>query len=259
VGSPEDSVTRGDLFGPTEHRASHALVVSEDDWNDLGIDVVAVPCAPGRGEGSLIRPVIGTLPTAHDAPVPLHARCDLIRAVPREALGERVRCGLYSDWQALIADALGTLIGLGHRLGSRRPSTGPRTGQWWPRQGQVTYGPSYDGERKMVATVTEDDWNVAHDRSLAIRLTSRARGRSRSWYVPLQGGWLATPDVAAYLYSQLDQRGRPPVAAITADQFDVLTSRLVELWGLRPPNPLQYGWFRRGGESVLPPIDPGLQ
>lgn len=184
-------------FTKTGAAAAFVLVLSENDYNAVTRDVVIVPIFADEAMGEN-NAVVRVSPTHI-------AHCTRVTTVLQENL-ELARGGIPCPPQVLARIKRGICAYLSlQRLVERTPAPPVDTtrDRWWPRQSAVYYAPldAPDGERKLFAVMSEDDWNSRPGSrySTGAKLTSKGRPPEH-WRAPLEIPVPGGVVVAGHLY-----------------------------------------------------------
>lgn len=184
-------------FTKTGAAAAFVLVLSESDYNAVTRDVVIVPILADAAmpeSDAVVR--ISATHIAH---------CTRITTVLQEDLDLTQR-GVPCPAQVLgrIKRGVRGYLSL-QRLIDQGPALAVETTRdtWWPRQGAVHYAPleALDGERKLFAVMSEDDWNSrpGSRHSTGAKLTSKSKSPEH-WRAPLEVPVSGGVAVAGHLY-----------------------------------------------------------
>jgi mRNA-degrading endonuclease toxin of MazEF toxin-antitoxin module len=195
--------------------ATHALVLSEDDWNDWADDCVIVPIypSPGRRAAPPLR-IATEWGTADCTRVFSTASSRLTAAagVATPRVLARIRAGVRSFLcvNALLAAS---------------PSPSPSTAQWYPEWTHIYYSDiPVGGQVKMHAVLSDNAWNSQMDHVSAARLTSKSKRSRVRWEVPVGGGPVVVGDLHVFAKRHLVEkppRHPRPTRLTTAEMIDM--------------------------------------
>lgn len=173
-------------------RAEAFLVLSEDDWNAIFPDVVAVPVWQiADASPNDLRVAIGPK---------RFCECTRVSSIGTGALlGPAVGSAAPGVMTAVEAGVRAYLcIPQLLARGPCTPASGPRTASsWWPGQGEVRYtSPPIAGKHKLHSPLTEDAWNEVAPHWTTVRLTSvTGKKKRKRWEVPVTGGCVVSGDL----------------------------------------------------------------
>lgn len=210
-------------------RASHLLVLTEDDWNAQMQDSVIAPLYRAT-----LAPSKVVVPVGED----LVALCTRVQSVPHDFVGNAVgRC----PPDAWVRVRVGVRVYLDiDRRSKRAPAPDPVTERehWWPRQRAIHFAenPHIGPRDKLYAVISDDDWNSAHATryAAAVRLTSRTKERRLRWEVAVAGSWIVTGDLYSIAHARFEQtpprgdyprRMTPEESAAVADRQKIALNR----------------------------------
>jgi hypothetical protein len=200
------SLRRGVVYqsGVPGGRAQLLLALSEQDWNDVIPDGIAVPIFD-RGEGqqpSLMLVAMGET---------LFADCTKVQTVLDEFWGAPVGPCPTATLQHVEVGVRAFLTLDELKAGRPAAPAGTGAADWWPTQGLVRYvEPPINGQRKMHGVISEDAWNVISPSWTTLRLTSHSKGWRSRWRVPVTGGFVVSGDLFATPRGGMDSK--PPRA-----------------------------------------------
>lgn len=216
------SLERGDIHRNLAPNASapRLLVLSENDWNRVIADAVAVPIfrrRAGQSPSPMLVHIEGRL----------FADCTTIQTVPGRFWGPRA--GACDATQvAAVEHGVRSFLRLDQLEQGRASAAAhapPGTADWWPAQGLVRYvDPPINGQRKMHAVLSEDAWNEIGTHWTTTRLTSGSKGRRGRWQVPVAGVYVVAGDLAATPRGAMDPatpRAPRPAHLSTRELSDV--------------------------------------
>jgi mRNA-degrading endonuclease toxin of MazEF toxin-antitoxin module len=207
--------------------ATHAVVITEDAWNERMGDSVVVPLYqwPHAAPSLVLVDVHG-----------LRANCTRVQSMAHDFIGVRASSCPPEAWTR-IRLGVRVFLDLDRRIsqGPTREPTSPRTG-WWPRQDDVHFArnPAAPTQDKLYAAISDDDWNSHHASThvAAVRLTSRTKPQRRRWEVPVQGGYVVSGDVYAVPLGHFEQtapRAPYPTSLTGAESAAIATRQKVTL------------------------------
>lgn len=184
--------------------AEEFLVLTEDEWNDVMRDSVAVPVfreEPVRTSAVRVQVDEG-----------LVADCTRVSSVAHRFIGRPLRrCAL----EALTRVRAGVRLFLDIDRRVKRATAPPPDGwreDWWPRQGDLHLGADRAGAPAdaLYASVASNDWTSTPGAShtAAVRLKGGTRPACVPWEVPVAGGLAVSGDL--YLVSYEDLERDPP-------------------------------------------------
>lgn len=209
-------------------RAQQLLALSEQDWNDVVPDGIAVPIFD-RGAGqqpSLMLVAMGET---------RFADCTKVQTVLDEFWGAAVGPCPDAALQHIEAGVRAFLTLDQLKAGRPAAPAGSGAADWWPTQGLVRYvEPPINGQRKMHGTLSEDAWNVIGPSWTTVRLTSRDKGWRSRWQVPVTGGFVVSGDLFATPRGDMDStppRSPRPSRLVTAE-LSAIAERLEQTLAL---------------------------
>ncbi|MBA3332149.1 MAG: hypothetical protein H0T39_14985 [Actinobacteria bacterium] len=194
-----------ELQVPGGAQASHALVLTEDDWNVSMADSVVVPIYRSpESKPSLVFVALDD---------ELRANCTRVQSLPHEFLGKTVRICSGEPW---IRTRVGVrrFLDIDRRFETRPAPApaAPRT-DWWPRQNGIHFAnnTSIGPDDKLYGVISDDDWNSLPETTYAaaVRLTSKTKSQRRRWEVPVAGGWVVTGDLYSVSYGRFEHKPPP--------------------------------------------------
>jgi hypothetical protein len=197
-------------------RAAQLVVLSEDDWNRVIPDVVAVPVFkyPDQ-EPSLMLVALGD---------ERFADCTKVQTVEESFWGtEEDACD--ATQLAEIEGGVRAFLSL-TQMQDKRPAAPakapPSKDNWWPAQGLVRYAQTAINDQcKMHAVISEDYWNEIGPSWSTVRLTRWTKAWRSRWEVPVTGGYVVSGDLFATPRGDLDPRPprSPRPNRLTADEL----------------------------------------
>jgi hypothetical protein len=185
--------------------ATHALVITEDDWNEAMTDSVVVP--------------IYKAPDTHPSDMSvalndsLRANCTRVQSMPHNFLGDSVGVCTGEPW-ARTRIGVRRFLDIDRRI-AKTPVPQPQNARpdWWPRQNNIHFAidPSIGPHDKLYGVMSDNDWNAlpATAHAAAVRLTSKTKAQRLRWEVPVTGGWVVTGDIYSISYSRFEQKPPP--------------------------------------------------
>ena len=183
-------------------RATHALVLSEDDWNSWANDCVIVPIYPSHvlraGNQLRVETRWGTADCTRVFNIG-NPSLTAFAGTPSIPVLAQIRRGVRSF---LCVDAL-----LAQSIAPE-----PLTASWYPKWAYSYYSNiGVRGERKMHAILSDNAWNSEMDYVSAVRLTSKSKESRVRWEVPVKGGPVIVGDLHLFAKSNVIQKPpRPP-------------------------------------------------
>jgi mRNA-degrading endonuclease toxin of MazEF toxin-antitoxin module len=196
--------------------ASHALVVSENAWNDMLSDSVIVPLFQSEGAKTALTPRIGDL----------RADCSLVRVFEQESLYAFDREASATELTE-VELGIRTFLDLDNLIQPPKldlPVTAGRP-DWWPKLARVYYGKRFADQRERYGVISPDEWNVRNDYASCIFITSRYKQWRSRWQVTVgKKSYAITCDIEPFTYTALSHDQPRDWSRISRDQMsDVAT------------------------------------
>ncbi len=200
--------------------ASHALILTEDDWNATMSDSVAVPIYTSPD----VRPSLVLVALNHE----LRANCTRVQSFPHEFLGRSIG---VCDGEPWVRTRIGVrrFLDIDRRF-EKKPSlapSAPRT-DWWPMQNDIHFAsdPFIGPNDKLYGVISDNDWNALPETTYAaaVRLTSKTKQQRLRWEVPVTGGWVVTGDIYSMTYKRFEQK--PPSSKYPSSLSDDESSQI---------------------------------
>lgn len=183
--------------------ARQLLVVSEDPWNEILSDSVAIPVYEWDSKHSLFLVQVSE---------GMFAECTRVQSIPHEFFGERLGNCPKDPW---IRSRMGVrkYLDIDNRIKKTTDRVPSIRTEWYPQQRDIHFSTSrWHPDRKLHGVISDDLQNSHPDANYCAtaRLTSQTKEWRARWEVPVSGGCVVTGDLYQTAYADIEREEPDP-------------------------------------------------